>query len=1015
MDMIKFFLHRPIAVTMAFVAVMMLGVATFGRLPVSLLPPVPIPEVYVQTSAPNLSAQQMDNEIAGPLRRQLMQVGGLKEIKSESRDGMNNIKLKFDFGTDINLALIEANEKIDVVAGQLPQGVARPKAIKASATDIPVFYVNMTMRDTSESRYMEMCDIARNVVQRRIEQLPEVAMTDVTGISQKTILLRPYRSKMSLAGVTDDDLRRALADNNIKPGAMVVRDGNYEYDIHVGNVVRTANDVRDVYLSKNGRVFQVKDLCDVDIVASKSTGLAMLDGRRAVSLAVIKRASADMDDLKAEIGRTLNDFSRSYPEVEFSVNRNQTELLDNTISSLGQNFVLAFILMFVAALVFMGDVRTPLVVGICLVEAVILTFLSFFVFNISLNVISLSGLVLVIGMMVDNALIVTENISQHRERGETLVVSCAKGTSEMITPMLSSSLTTVVVFVPLVFISDVTGALFSDEAYSISLGLLASYVVAVMLLPVVYLLVARLRFLDRKWNGRVSVRVDGWMRKSYDSCIGGVFRHKKLWLSATAATLPLCLVLFSGIPKALFPNLEQNDTTAKIDWNENIGLDENVRRSLAAVRSVGKEVRESVEEVGTQGYMLGGHSSMSPNETFLYIATDDRVQMQDARKRLRKCLAENWPEAQVTFASPDNIFDKVFSLSEPDIVAEIRTENSDRYITVDDVKRFGMVVSDATGMTPSTITGQDKVVVLADVKKAMVYGLDLADISDCFSRTFRDNEATSLNSNHENMPVLIAGEGGTVNEFLAKAMIQTNGADGNGVALPVSEFVNVCHDDGLKTVTAGKNGTYIPYGFDKVGDGASVVEKLTDEFQGTRHKGWDIDFSGNYFTSLKTIREMTVVFIVSLLLMYFILCAQFESFTQPLIVLAEIPIDTALALATLWVCGCSLNVMSAIGIIASCGIVVNDSILKIDTINHLRAKGMAVEAAIHEAGHRRLRSIVMTSLTTIAGMLPFFVSSDLGSELQRSLAFAMTAAIFFGTLVSLFVIPLVYCTFIKDK
>lgn len=1013
--MVKYLLQRPIAVTMTFVAIMLLGFATFNQLPVSLLPSIPIPEINVQATAPELSAQQIDNGVAKPLRRQLMQVGGLKEIKSQSQDGISNIKLKFDYETDINLAFIEVNEKIDAVSGLLPKNVLRPKAVKANATDIPVLYVNMTLKDTSEAHFLQMCDVARHVVQRRIEQLPEVAMTDMTGVPQKTIMLKPDRSKMEQAGVTDADLRNALVNSNVNPGTMTVHDGCYEYDLHIGSIIRTTDDVRNIFLNKNGRMYQIQDFCDVRITASTTMGKVLLNGKRAISLAVIKRGSSNMDALKSKVKQTLETFSKAYPEIDFTVNRNQTELLDYTISSLSQNFVLAFILMFVAALLFMGDIKAPVIVAICMIEAMILTFLFFFIFNISLNTISLSGMVLVVGMMIDNALIVTENISQHCERGETLIASCAHGTAEMITPMLSSSLTTVVVFVPLIFISDISGALFSDEAYSITFGLLSSYIVAVFLLPVVYLLVSQTKLLNRKWNSDTSSKLSGWMLKTYNNGINRVFKHKKIWLCFVIATLPLCALLFTCIPKELFPKLEQNDTTIKIDWNESIETTENTARTQASIKAAGTAVKEYVAEIGHQGYMLNDHSMMSPNESFVYLTTDSREQMHKAQTSIQKYIKSKWPEAQITFETPDNIFNKVFSLSEPDIVAEVSPDNLQQAITINDVQQLSKSITSCTGLSPVTIAKQQQITINVNTQKAMVYGLSINDLSNSFQQVFQDAEATNLKSARENMPVLIAGDGGTINNYLAKAMVPIKSVNGEATMVPVSEFISTSSTEGFKTIVAGKHDIYIPYIFDNVNDKPALIDNLKRGFSGNKHKGWNIDFSGKYFTSKETIRQLIFIFFVSLLLMYFILCAQFESFKQPLIVLLEIPIDTSLALATLWVCGYSLNIMSAIGIIASCGIVVNDSILKIDAINTLRAKGMNLTVAVHEAGHRRLRAIIMTSLTTITGMIPFFLSSDLGSELQRSLAVAMTSAIFFGTLVSLFIIPLIYCTFIKSK
>ena len=222
----------------------------------------------------------------------------------------------------------------------------------------------------------------------------------------------------------------------------------------------------------------------------------------------------------------------------------------------------------------------------------------------------------------------------------------------------------------------------------------------------------------------------------------------------------------------------------------------------------------------------------------------------------------------------------------------------------------------------------------------------------------------------------------------------------------MSSLVKVVHSEDLKSITAGKNGEYIPVSFFEVADAPKLMEDIEDVIQET--DGWEVDFSGSFFSNEKMIGELTVILFVSILLMYFILCAQFESFLQPLIVLVEIPIDIAFALTSLWLFGHTLNLMSAIGIIVTCGIVVNDSILKLDSINELRKAGTPLMEAIHTAGVRRLRPIIMTSLTTIMAMVPLLFASDMGSTLQKPLAIAMIGSMLLGTLVSLFIIPLIY-------
>ena len=328
------------------------------------------------------------------------------------------------------------------------------------------------------------------------------------------------------------------------------------------------------------RILQLKELCKVDVVSQKESGLSVAGGKKAVTLAIIKQSDENMDEMKEKLKETTDYFASLYPDIEFSISRNQTELLDYTISNLQQNLSLGFLFIFIVAILFLGDIRSPLVIGISMVTSIVITFFFFYFCHVSLNVISLSGLILAVGMMIDSSIIVTENISQYRERGYSLKRSCAVGTTEMITPMLSSSLTTIAVFLPLIFMSGIAGAIFMDQAFSITVGLMISYVTGIMLLPVLYLLFYRLgirskSFLSKRFDNLLK---NEWLEGFYDKGIDWVFSHKKISLLGTLATLPVCVFFFYFMEKERMPEIDQNELIMRIEWNENIHVDENNRR-----------------------------------------------------------------------------------------------------------------------------------------------------------------------------------------------------------------------------------------------------------------------------------------------------------------------------------------------------------------------------------------------------------------------------------------------------
>lgn len=1014
--MVRFLINRPIAVLMAFTACFIVGLVTYFSLPVSLLPDIDIPQITVQVTGENSSARELENTMVAPVRRQLMQVSGLSEMRSETRDGSGIIRLSFDFGTNTDLAFIEVNEKIDAAMNGLPRDAVRPKAIKASATDIPVFYLNMTLKDavpyqeTDGEAFLEMCTLAENVVKRRIEQLPQVAMADMTGVPQKMLRIVPDMGKMESLGMGIADLEGILSSNNVEPGSMLVRDGYYEYNIRIASILRTPEDVENIYFNRGGLVMQLKDICSVRTVTRNETGRSLAGGKRAVTLAIIKQGEENIDNLRRELKETTDYFTRIYPDIEFGITRNQTELLDYTISNLQQNFTLGFLFIFIVAVFFIGDVRSPLVIGITMITSVVITFFFFYICRISLNVISLSGLILAVGMMIDNAIIVTENVSQYREKGYSLKRAAVAGTSEMITPMLSSSLTTIAVFVPLVFMSGIAGAIFMDEAFSITSGLMVSYFTGIMLLPVLYVLFYRMGIRKHNWftASFKNLLKNEWLTRFYDAGIEWVFAHKTVTMAFAIVSLPLCVLMFMVIEKERMPKIDQNETVVNIEWNENIHVDENNRRVNAILAMTDSIVEEHTAYVGMQDYLLGTENELSAAEAELYFRTAEPSGIPVLTEMLGSRIRREYPAATVTFSPPVTIFEKLFVTGEPDLVAQLRASDRTSTPEASDVREIEADIAKETGYMPDGTPFRSQLNLEVDRNRLLIYNVNYDEVVRVLRTALKDNQVSTLRSYQQYLPIGIAGREMSVNRILAETLVETN-ADAvtrERNYIPLRELVRIVSDEDLKEITAGRNGEYIPVNFYNVEDVPGAMDGVRRAVD--RDSRWDVSFGGSFFSNRKMMGELTVILLISVLLMYFILCAQFESFLQPLIVLAEIPMDIAFGLVLLWATGHTMNLMSAIGIIVSCGIVVNDSILKLDSINELRKEGMPLLDAIHTAGHRRLRAIIMTTLTTVFAMVPLLFTSDLGSEMQRPLSVAMIGTMMVGLVISLFVIPLIY-------
>lgn len=1012
--MIRFLLQRPIAVLMVFSGLLIIGAITFFTLPVSLLPDIPIPEITVQVKAAHTAARELENTVVKPIRRQLMQVGHLRHISSETRDETGMIRLKFDYGTNTDLAFIEVNEQIDAAMSRLPHNVARPQAIKASATDIPVFYLNISLKNelaygrTSEEDFLDLSRFVDHIVKRRIEQLPEVAMADMTGALYRYLRITPDMSYMETAHITLSDIEKALAAYNVEPGSMLIRDGYYEYNIKFSSVLRTREDVENMYFQKEDRLLQLKDFAQVAIVKQPEEGLSVVNGKRAITLGIIKQADEPMQRLKTALNKTLQQLQKAYPEVVFTVNRNQVALLENTIAQLKENLSWGFLLVFIVALIFLGDVKSPLIIGMSVLSALIISFVFFYLFGRSLNIIALSGMILALGMMIDSAIIVTDVITQYREQGYTLTEACIKGTNEVMSPVLSSVFTTIAVFLPLVFLSGIAGAIFFDQAFAVSVGLLVSYATGIILLPVLYHLFYRKTSRGEKSVGwvRAPKGVEVWLLAWYERGFRTVFNHKVFFLILLALGLPLCFLLFRAAPKTRMPDLTHLETEVWITWNEPIHIDENKRRVDTLLQAVAAKTMEHSAYIGRPQYLISKDKALSVSEALLYVRTGASDTLQALQQALRQRVLKAYPLALVRFTAPENVFEKIFDTDEPTLVSELYRRSGEEP-SASEVRQLQADLERVTGEHAEGIAFEQQWFITVDKERLLRYGVDYGQVVRQLKTAFKANTIATLRSYEQYLPIALAGQERSVHEVLREVLVEGHTkTEAEKVQIPLQSLLHMRRSEGMKTIVAGKNGVYLPFVYPEVKDPGALI-RHTRQFI-AKNQSWEVQFSGSFFSGKKMLGELLVVLAVSVLLMYLILAAQFESFMQPLIVLSELPIDIAFALLLLRATGHTLNLMSAIGIVAACGIIINDSILKIDSINRLRREGMALTEAIHRAGQKRLRAIVMTSLTTILAMAPLLFSSDMGSELQKPLAVAMIGTMLMGTWVSLYMIPLVY-------
>lgn len=996
--MLRTLLHRPIAVTMTLIAIVTLGVLAFDRIPVSLMPDIDVPRIVVQMAAQGSSAREIEQRMVKPMRQQLSQVTGLQNIESTSRTDAGTVTLSFSPGTDMSMSFIEVNEKIDRAMSSMPKDMERPKVMKIGALDIPAFYIDVTGGKAEQTSRL-----VRNVISKRLEQVPEVAMVDYSGMVGTQIAIIPDPMRIAGLGISNSEIEKAVSDNNVVLEALSVRDGIYRYTIHFDSQILSVSDIENIYIRHDGRLLQIKDICKVEEMPADRKGIVTSDGKPAITMAVIKQSDAQMSTLQGRIDTLMTQIEKDYPELQLHVTRDQTRLLSYSMDNLQWNLILGIIMASVVLFFFIGGWRMPLLVIISIPLSLVLTLLCFYVIGVSLNIISLSGLILGVGMIVDNAIIVMDNIRQKKACDDRMIVQSVK---EVFMPMLSSVLTTCSVFVPLIFLSGTAGALFFDQAMGITIALFCSLAVASIVVPVYFRSLYRQKeFGSRAKENRMIMR---W----YEKGIRFTFRNGRKMILAFAGCIVLILAVSPMIRKERMPVLPHDDAIVTIDWNAGITPEENDRRVKEVLKAAGKYVTSFTTMVGGQDFILSHTKNITSSEAVCYIKYATAGDCLKARETMMDYVAKHYPKAKTEAELATNIFDMIFSTDEPDLQIRLQNRSGGRPAveqtrTVTDSLRLHFPELNIQHLATETYLQYQ-----TDAQQMAYYKVTYQQLYLRFRELLGSNNIYDINSGGESVPVIIGTDGRDADVLLGNTIRNADGID-----IPLEYLVKESRKEDYKHLTAGDEGEYAAIDIETAGDGEvrkvmDYVSRITDDDA----RNLQATFTGNYFSSRTMVWELAMVMLVAVMLLYFILAAQFESLLQPVIILAEVVIDVALVMLALFVCGETLNVMSMIGMVVMCGIIINDSILKVDTINRLYRQAVAANGvtrvtllrSIVTAGHQRLRPIIMTSLTTILAILPLLQRGDMGSALQFPLSFTIIVGMTVGTMVSLFFVPLVY-------
>ena len=1010
--MIKYLVQRPIAVIMTFIILIITGFLMIKQVPVSLLPNVDVPQIIIRINYPNNSSAVIEQNIIQPIRESLINLDNLKNIECISTNHIGKLTLTFEFGAKMNLAYIEVNEKLDQLINSLPRDMQRPEVIRVNTSDIPILRIQVTSNSGVDQ--IVVSTLVEKVLKKRLEQISGVSMVDINGIQNSIITVTPNKNILYSLKLNENHVLQTIKDANNELGALSIKQGQYSYFVKVKNELDNVETIKNLPIRlDDGTVIPLYKVANVQTEQEKQTGYHFYNGKEGLVITVQKQPESRMNDLMPQILNLVENFKIDYPTIDFHITQNQSFLLDAGINNLVQDLFCGGILTILILFLFLGNWAIPSLMSISIPLSLIITFIFFYLFNISFNIISLSGLTLGIGMLIDNSIVVIDNITRKRRSGLNSLDSSIKGVNEMIAPVISQVLTTVAVYAPLILLSGLSGTLVYDQAIGLTISLGVSLLVAFILVPLLY----KLFITESSKNIKEDTIFYKWIEKCYHKMIIHILKFKKKYFILTLIFMPIGICLATKVPISALPNIEKKETLISVNWNASIDAQENLRRIHDLYKSIENNCLVVEADIGIQQFLFQQEDN-SIEQSEIYYACKNEKNKNQTDEFLIKWLKVNYPKATWKITDAPNAFTQLFNSTKPYFEARFKPLNKNEIqnekFKIQNIINNLMVNNYSLG---AGLIFEPSISILLDYEKMSVYGINKSSIEEALKKQFGTYIVSEINRFGEIKKIKLKTDLNTIDIKLENTINSINGS-----SYPLKYFITYSYDEQYKFITSDKTGQFKSI---KIDNKLLNFPKLMENISAIAIKnGFIVNYDGQYFENNNQIKELSYIFLIVLILLYFILTIQYEDLIQPLIVMLTIPIGISGGMILLWFTGGTLDVMAAIGFVVILGLIVDDPILKVETLIKLEKKHIAqgkkfdnelLEYMIHEAGSICLKPLLMVSLTTSIALLPVLFLDGIGNDLQKPLSIVIIGGLTIGTFFTTWFIPLAYWYVAKWK
>jgi len=1011
--------ERPIFTSMVVLIIIILGGIAFFRLPIDLMPDITFPTLSVSTSYGNASPEEMEELVTRPIEQAMAAVPGVESIESESSEGNSNVRLSFVWGTDLEAASNDIRDRLDRVISALPDDASRPTLRKFDISATPI----LTLGITSDLPPLQLRQLIDNQIQYRLERVPGVAAIFVRGGLEREIHVNLNPDKIKALRIPLDQIITAVRASNLNLPAGSVISGNKEIVIRTPGEFTSLDELKNtVVLERAGTKISLAQIASVEDMWTKITRHTRINGQPGVQISINKQSGTNTVRVADAALKEIEKINADIPQVKLIPVMDSSVYIRRSINNVGMAAVFGGMLAILVLLIFLRNVKSTAIISTAIPISIIATFGLLYFSGFTLNIMTLGGLALGVGMLLDNSIVVLENIYRLREKGMGQKEAAITGSQEVAAPIIAATITTLVVFLPLIFMRGMSGVMFKQLSYVIAFSILCSLLTALTIVPMLSSRLLTVNNVDQADKNRLRDRLFHGvgrflteLENRYKKLLHLALNHRIITAASAVTLLGLSLLLIPLVGTELMPETDEGEIRVNVELETGTKLDitdAKMKEIEAIVNKAVPEIMNMITFVGGGGW--GTSTSNTGTLRISLVPLNQRKRSSnEISQELRKLLG-NIPgtKVRVNASSTMMMFRRMQSgASRLEII--IRGHDLDRAFKL--AEQVQKIVDSVEGITDSNISrtaGTPEELVLVDRQKASELGLTVQQIARTLQIVLSGASAGVYREDGKEFTILMQ-----VNDKDKESLEDVlNLTVTNSAGMPVVLRNVVTVRSGLGPVEIDRQNqervTSI-YANITGRDMGSIISDIRVKLRGLAiPEDLAVVFGGDYEEQKESFRELMMSFILALILVYMVMASQYESLKDPFVVMFSVPFAIIGVVLILFLSKTTFNIQSYIGMIMLGGIVVNNAILLVDTTNQLHRKdGLAVREAIEEAGRRRLRPILMTASTTILGLMPMAIGLGEGGEAQAPLARAVVGGMLSSALITLVFVPVVYSFF----